>query len=123
MPFRDESSLLLESETAEEVFNRLVPTSHGCSNYHAKLHTVLQAQSSIKKMNNSRHGAMDDKEKEKTAGSKQDAGEQDNDNNDDIQLIGEAKTAMQEVLEMNVNMHGDRPPLTLEERTAMLNVD
>ena len=37
-------------------------------------------------INDARHGAMDNKEKDKTARSKQDAGEQDNDDDDDIQL-------------------------------------
>ena len=82
---------------------------------------MLQAQSSIKKINDARHGVKDDEEEDKTAESIQDGGEEGDE--DDIELIGEAKTAMQEVLDMNVNMHGDCPPLTLEERVVMLNVN
>ena len=47
-PFREESSLLLEDETAEEAFSRLVNSD--CSAYHAKL-KMLEAQSNIKKIN------------------------------------------------------------------------
>ena len=48
-PFREESSLLLEDETAEEAFSRLVNSD--CSAYHAKLKRMLEAQSNIKKIN------------------------------------------------------------------------
>ena len=45
-PFREENSLLLESETAEEAFHRSV--SSNSSAYHAKLKWMLEAQSNIK---------------------------------------------------------------------------
>ena len=45
-PFREENSLLLESETAEEAFHRSV--SSDSSAYHAKLKWMLEAQSNIK---------------------------------------------------------------------------
>ena len=117
VPFRKESSLLLENETAEQAFNRLVPTSTDCSDYHTKLQKILQAESQVKKINEARQAADD---KEKKTGGLEDGGVV---NDDDIQLIGEAKTAMQEVLDMNVNMRGSRTTLSLEERVAMLNVD
>ena len=46
-PFREESSLLLESETAEEAFHRLV--SIDSSAYHAKLKRMLEAQSTSRR--------------------------------------------------------------------------
>ena len=45
-PFREESSLLLEDETAEEAFLRLASTDS--SAYHAKLQLMLEAQSNVK---------------------------------------------------------------------------
>ncbi len=44
-PFRDESDLLLENETAEEAFHRVVKTE--CSAYHAKLTVMLEARTNI----------------------------------------------------------------------------
>ena len=44
--FRDESSLILENETAELAFHRLLNVHS--SAYHAKLQTILDAQSKIK---------------------------------------------------------------------------
>ena len=72
--------------------------------------------------NDARQAAGDDKE-EKT-NSVQDRGDANNNvNDDDIWLIGEAKTAMQKVLDMNVKMRGNSGMLSLEKRVAMLNVD
>ena len=51
-PFREESSLLLENETAKEVFHRLV--SSDSSAYHVKLKRLLEAQSNIKQINKAR---------------------------------------------------------------------
>ena len=104
VPFRDESLLLLENETAEEAFNRLLPTNVNCSAYHEKLQKILQAQSNVKKINIARQ--TDSKEQNS------------NTEDDSLQLIGEAKTAMQEVLNMNVNSYGT---LTLHDRVDMLN--
>ena len=42
MPFRDESSLILENETAELAFQRLMNVHS--SAYHAKLQTILDAR-------------------------------------------------------------------------------
>ena len=114
--------MLLENETAEQVFNRLVPTSHECSDYHTKLQKILQAESKVKKINDARQAAGDAKE-EKTDGVQDGAGDANNVDANDIQLIGEAKTAMQEVLDINVNMRGNSGTLSLEERVVMLNVD
>ena len=45
IPFRDESSLLLENKSAEEAFNRLI--NENSSAYHAKSQRILDAQSKI----------------------------------------------------------------------------
>ena len=103
-PFREESSLLLESETAEEAFHRLV--SSDSSAYHAKLKRMLEAQSNIKKINEAR---LANGKEEKV--SKED---------EYPQLMGEAKTAMNDMFDMNVNSCEE---LSLEDRVAMLNAD
>ena len=46
VPFRDESSLILENETAKLAFQRLMNV-HSCA-YPANLQTILDAQSKIK---------------------------------------------------------------------------
>ena len=48
VPFRDESSLLQEQETAEEAFKRLLPANVECSAYHARLQAMLKAQENLK---------------------------------------------------------------------------
>ena len=102
-PFRDESSLLHDKETAEQAFQRLL--SNKITDYHDKLKTMLAAASNVKKINEAR---QKDGEEEKV------------EEDDDPQLIGEAKTAMTDVLTMNVNT-SDK--LSVEERVAMLNDD
>ena len=102
-PFREESSLLLESETAEEAFHRLV--SSDSSAYHAKLKRMLEAQSNIK-INEAR---LANGKEEKVSME-----------DDDPQLMGEAKTAMNDMFDMNVKSCDE---LSLEDRVAMLNAD
>ena len=103
VPFRTESSLLLDNKKGGEAFHRLVNTD--CSSYHARLQ-ILEAQSNIK-INEARHA---DGEEEKI--SKED---------DEPQLMGEAKTAMNDVIDMNVKSSSDLLPL--KSRVAMLNAD
>ena len=106
VPFRDESSLLLENETAEEAFRRLLPDDSTCSAYHGRLQKMLQARANIKQINDARQA---DGEEQKI--SKQD---------DDPQLLGEAKTAMKELFDMNAH---PVDTLSLKQRVAMLNAD
>ena len=49
-----EGALLRENETAEEAFNRLLPNSDDCSNYHRKLQTMLNAEAKVRKINEAR---------------------------------------------------------------------
>ena len=104
VPFRDESNLLLQDESTEEAFHRLLPANPHCSAYHDKLQKMLKAQSNILKINEARQA---DGVEEKV-----------NKEDDDPQLMGEAKTAMKVVVEMN-----NSDTLTLEDRITMLNDD
>ena len=106
VPFRDESSLLLENETAEEAFRRHLPDDSTCSAYHSRLQKMLQVRANIKKINDARQA---DGEEHKI--SKQD---------DDPQLMGEARTAMKELFNMNAH---PADTLSLEQRVDMLNTD
>ena len=106
VPFRDESSLLLDNETAEEAFRRLLPAESDGSAYHSRLQKILQAQVSIKKINDARQA---DGEEHKT--SKED---------DEPQLMGEARAAMKDLFDINTNQPDT---LSLEQRVAMLNTD
>ena len=103
VPFRDESSLLLEQETAEEAFKRLLPANVECSAYHARLQAMLKAQENLKAITDTR---------------KLSAPEEHGDN--EPQLMGEAKAAMQDVQDMNDSSDDD---ITLDERVQMLNMD
>ena len=105
VPFRDESSLLLNDETAEEAFKRLM--NENSSAYHAKLQKILDAQSKIKEINEGRQADGEEKQVNKE--------------NNDPQLMGEAKIAMYDMADMIDNHSSDQ--LGLEERVTMLNAD
>ena len=68
--------MLLENETTEEAFRHLLPAESDGSAYHSRLQKILQAQASIKKINDARQA---DCEEHKI--SKED---------DEPQLMGEA---------------------------------
>ena len=101
VPFIDESSLLLENETAE-AFHRLM--YENSSAYHAKLQRILDAQSTIKEIDEARQADGEEKWV--------------NEDND-LKLMGEAKTAMHDMANVVVNHSSDQ--LSLEERVTMLN--
>ena len=103
-PFRDESSLILGNETAEQAFHRLL--SNQSSSHHSKLKTMLAAASTVKVINDARQAEkLEEKEVEE---------------DDEPQLLGEARTAMSDVLDMHLSSHDQ---LTLYERESMLNAD
>ena len=102
-PFRDESSLILGNETAEQAFHRLL--SNQSSSHHAKLRTVLVAASTVKVINDARQAEKLEEEEVE---------------DDEPQLLGEARTAMSDVLDMRLSSHDQ---LTLDERESMLNAD
>ena len=96
-PFRDESSLILGKETAEQAFHRLL--SNQSSSHHAKLKTMLAAASTVKVINDARQAEkLEEKEVE---------------DDDEPQLLEEARTAMSNVLDMCLSSHEQ---LTLDER-------
>ena len=102
-PFRDESSLLLENETAEAAFHRLM--SNKSSSYHAKLEAMLAAQSNIRQINEARQAEGPEEKVRK--------------DDDDPQWIGDAKTTTNDVLDINASFND----LSLDDRVAMLNGD
>ena len=103
-PFRDESSLILGNETAEQAFHRL--RSNQSSIHHAKLKTMLAAALTVKVINDARQAEkLEEKEAE---------------DDDEPQLLGEARTAMSDVLDMHLSSHDQ---LTLDERESILNAD
>ena len=103
-PFRDESSLILGNETAEQAFYRLL--SNQSSSHHAKLKTMLAAASTVKVINDARQAEkLEEKEVE---------------DDDEPQVLGEARTAMSDVLDMHLSSHDQ---LTLDEREPFLNAD
>ena len=105
VPFRDESDLLLAGEPAEEAFNRLLPTNDNCSAHHSRLQKILPLQATLKKIDEAREADVEAQQPE-------------NEEDDDPQVEGEAKTAMQDIVDMNFNAAD-----TLEERVDMLNAD
>ena len=111
VPFRDESELLEDDETAEEAFKRLVTDNSKA--YHEKLHKALQAQATVKEINEARRAEAKDEKEEK-----------DNKEDDEPQLMGEANSAMNDLMDLNANNADDKSnQFSLDERVSMLNVD
>ena len=105
VPFRNESELLLEDETAEEAFNRHFPDTgeHRCLTHHTRLQQMLECNRSVKLINEARQS---------------DCPEQKVDN--EPQLICEAVAAMQDAVSMVTKCEDT---LSLSDRTNMLNAD
>ena len=91
-PFRDESSLLLDNETPEHAFHRLLTSQS--SSYHSKLKTMLAAALNVKSINEVQQANMEEKEVEE---------------DNEPQLLGEARSAMSEVLDMKASTPGQPP--------------
>ena len=104
VPFRDESSLLNEDETAEEAFERLLPDDDDASTYHSRLQAMLKARNTLKEINQARE--LDPIEK--------------NEDNEDPEVYGEAKSTMQDLVDINTSGSND---FSLKEREEMLNAD
>ena len=107
VPFREKTSLLLEQGTAEEAFKCLLPANVECSAHHARLQAMLKVQENLKAITNARTLSPPEEHS-------------DNKSDDEPQLMGEAKAAMQDVQEMIDSSDDD---ITLDERVQMLNVD
>ena len=106
VPFRSEASLLQENETAENAFGRLLPAHGNCSAYHARLQAMLKAQQKLKAISDARKSDVADEEPSREL-------------ENDPQLLGEAKSAMQDVHDMK----DKSDDLTLDDRVKMLNDD
>ena len=83
VPFREETCL--QNETAKQAFNRLLPGDSNCSTHHSRLQTMLAAKVSATAINKARD-ADGVEEKIDTA------------DDDQPQLLGEAKSAMKDVV-------------------------
>ena len=99
--------MLLAGETAEEAFHRLLPTNDNCSASNSRLLKTLALQATVKKIDEAREADVEDKQPEY-------------EEDDDPQIEGEAKAAMQDVVDMHDNAANT---ITLEERVDMLNAD
>ena len=97
-----------DDETAEEAFKWLVTDNSKA--YHEKLHKTLQAQATVKKINEARLAEAKDEKEEKE---------------DDMpQLMGVVNSAMNDLMDFNANNADDKSnQLSLDERVSMLNVD
>ena len=86
VPFTVESELLKEGLTAEDAFNRFLETCDSLKDHHESLQHMLEAQSKVKRIDAAR---------------KNEEGyfipEQDNNEDEGVNLVGEAEAAMHDV--------------------------
>ena len=90
VPFWSEASLLQENETAENAFGRPLPAYGNCSAYHARLQAMLKVQQKLKAISDARKSDVADEEPSREL-------------ENYPQLLGEAKSAMQDVHDMKDN--------------------
>ena len=107
VPFRNEGTLLAETEAAEEAFVRLIEANSGMYQHHDRLQQMLKAYAKVKEINDARQ------EEAKVNVNKEE-------HNDGLQIIGEAMAAMNDVQELEANC-ADK--ISLEKHIEMLNTD
>ena len=105
IPFRDESNLIAEGETAEVAFNHLIGENADLSEHHEKLQALLKAQTAVIKINEARQ-----EEQDAPAPPAE----------EDAFFHGEAKSAMEDLFHLNECTSGTE---TVEDRVAKLNAD
>ena len=101
IPFRDESNLTAENDTAELAFNRFIVENADLSKHHEKLQALLKAQTAVRKMNEAR---LEQKAPAPPA-------------EEDAFFQGEAKAAMEDVFHLNEGKSGTE---IVEDRVATL---
>ena len=98
--------MLQENETAENAFGNVLPAHGNCSAYHARLQAMLKVPQKLKAISDARKSDVADEEPSREL-------------ENDPQLLGEAKSAMQDVHDMK-----DKSDyLTFDDRVIMLNDD
>uniref|UniRef100_A0A1X7VU73 Uncharacterized protein n=1 Tax=Amphimedon queenslandica TaxID=400682 RepID=A0A1X7VU73_AMPQE len=109
VPFRDDSTLVMEGKTMEEAFwHHREASIRGIENHFNKLQILLEAERNWKKIVDARNKAGFTKEELI-----------DNKEDHEPKLLGEIMEAVADIADMHINV----PNLTLEKREAMLNVD
>ena len=104
---KTEKSTTILSSFSEQAYHRLLPTNDNCTAHHSRLQKILALQATLKKVYEAREADVE-------------ADQPENEEDDDPQVEGEAKAAMQDVVHMNVNT---ADTITLEEWVDMLNAD
>ena len=85
VPFRDKTTLLCNDETPEETFKWLAASNEECLHHHEKLEVAMLAQSTVRRINEVRLADQEVKCPEV----------------DELQLLGEASTAMGDLHTVN----------------------
>ena len=105
-PFRDESDLVKNGQTAQDAFNEFIETSSEVKEHHESLTKMLNAQSKIRKINEHR------------AQNEEIVTEQKEDIQEGPKIVGEAALAMTDVCDIDAANDID-----LNERVSKLNKD
>ena len=104
VPFTDESELLSDEQSAEDAFNKFYSKCASMEEHHESLKRMLQAQSTVKAINEARKGEEVPLKETVTE-------------EEGIKLVGEAEAAMHDVHDVECNT------IDLNERIGMLNED
>ena len=111
--FRDESGLIADSENAESAFNRHLSKNNAMNTHSNKLERMLKSQESVEKINEARQAQVQNVSAPQPV--KDDCGPQ---------VVGESRSAMNDVLDLNQNHDGDDATATsFEELVSSLNSD
>ena len=112
VPFRDETDLIEEGETAESAFERHLEENDELNTHSEKLQWMLRAGERVQQINEARRAQEEDVTNEPGPVE---------DDDDGPQVAGEATSAMNNVLDLHQNDESDGP--SLEELVQSLNTD